>query len=467
MIDLASSDVRFGIARSISYGLFGPPDGFMPALRDLGAGLVRVYFYWSQVEPEPGRVTFDAVDAFLDQLHGSEEVWVTLCSSSPWATRVPATFLPPSQAKDPDAYDRFVRTIVRRCGGRVDFWQCDNEPSNVGLTWAGTAEEYVQQLRAFRRAIRDEAPDAAVVLGGAPYGLPAAPEESAERRFFDVLLREGAGSFDLFDLHLYQDAGRIPQDVETIRATMRAHGYETPVVAGEYNAPWPNLFPEAEAAMREALAAAMAAPAEGESAERIAMTGLYERMTDLPPQLQMFMTGCPKELEDRRDRINRREIVMRNVLALAAGVRRTVCWNLAPDIPNYTDPLSVMDLLFGKLALMGYEGTELRRRPAADAFGLVTQHLSDAESVTHVEVPERPSMYVFEVRRSGRGPLLVAWDRRDSFSGEDEPPVLLHRPWPSYRAHVVDALGRVGLAEAVDGLVTLPVSVTPIFASAT
>ena len=65
---MALPGVRLGIVRSISYGLFGKPDQFLPQLRELGAGLVRVYFYWSQVEPEPGRYNFDAVDAFQRQL---------------------------------------------------------------------------------------------------------------------------------------------------------------------------------------------------------------------------------------------------------------------------------------------------------------------------------------------------------------------------------------------------------------
>lgn len=106
MGDMVPPGVRLGIVRSISYGLFGRPDRFIPQLRELGATLVRVYFYWSQIEPEPGRYTFDAVDAFLDQLDGSEEVWVTVCSSSQWATRQATDFLPPSPAKDPDAYRR-------------------------------------------------------------------------------------------------------------------------------------------------------------------------------------------------------------------------------------------------------------------------------------------------------------------------------------------------------------------------
>jgi hypothetical protein len=79
--------IRLGVVRGISYGLFGPPGEFVPQARSLGAGLVRAYVFWSQVEPEPGRFRWDVVDALLAQLDGDEEVWITLCSSSPWATR--------------------------------------------------------------------------------------------------------------------------------------------------------------------------------------------------------------------------------------------------------------------------------------------------------------------------------------------------------------------------------------------
>jgi hypothetical protein len=447
--DAALDGVRLGIVRGISYGLFGKPDRFLPQLRELGAGLVRVYFYWSQVEPEPDRWSFDAVDTFLDQLDGSEEVWVTVCSSSRWATRQATDFLPPSPAKDLEAYRRFVDRLVRHCAGRVRYWQCDNEPSNVGLLWAGTAAEYVAQLKVMYQAVKDADPDALVVLGGAPFGLPESPPDSPDRQFFDVLLTDGRDAFDLFDLHLYGEASRIPADIETARGLMRAVGYEKPLVAGEYNAPWPNLYPEAVAAMQAAMAS------------------LYERMPSLPPQLQMFMRGCPPELEAKRHRINCREIVMRNLLALASGVRRTICWNLAPEIPGYENHLSVMDLLFGKLALLDYEGTELsRRHPAADTFALVAGRLTDVDSVVRIEVPGRPSLYLFEVRRRGLGPLLVVWDQRDSFSGEDDPPVAFDWPWPEARAAAVDAFGQPQPAEVRDGRVHLEASITPLLITA-
>ena len=55
--------IRLGVVRGISYGLFGPPGEFVPQARALGAGLIRAYLYWSQVEPEPGQFRWDTVDA--------------------------------------------------------------------------------------------------------------------------------------------------------------------------------------------------------------------------------------------------------------------------------------------------------------------------------------------------------------------------------------------------------------------
>jgi Beta-galactosidase len=484
MSEMVPSGVRLGIVRGISYGLFGKPDEFVPELRELGATLIRVYFYWSQIEPEPGDYTFEVVDAFLDQLNGSEEVWVTVCSSSRWATEQATDFLPPSPAKDIAAYDRFVQQLVQHCAGRVHYWQCDNEPSNVGLTWAGTADSYLAQLRAMHRAVKETDPNAAVVLGGAPYALPSSAPDSPERQFFDVLLREGRDFFDLFDLHLYGQADLILSDIETARGMMRAFGYEKPLVVGEYNAPWPNLYPEATAAMEQTMAAAFAAGqtvgggpnghnADGaavapqRSPEEIAMESLYEQMASLPLQLQMFMRGCPPELEEKRHRINCRELVMRNLLALSAGVRRTACWNLAPEIPGYQNPLSIMDLLFGKLALLDFEGTELRRRyPSAKTFARLAGQLADVESVNRVKVPAQPELFLFEVDRAGREPMFVVWAQRDSFTGEDELTVTFDWIWPAAQASAVDALGQAQSVELHEGRLTAQVSLTPLFITA-
>ncbi len=468
--------IRLGIVRGISYGLFGPPGEFVPQARELGAGLVRSYLYWGQLEPEPGRFTFQAVDALLSQLDGATEAWVTLCSSSPWATRQPTDFLPPSPAHDQHAYGEFVRQVVRRCAGRVRYWQCDNEPSNTGLLWAGTAAEYVTQLKTMYRAVKEADPAAAVVLGGCGYDVLASEPGSPPRQFFEHVTGAARDAFDLFSVHLYGDVGCVPDYLDTARQFMRAHGYLKPVVVGEHAGPQPLEFPEAMAVMQEVAARAFAADpapqstgelaaqvAQG-SPERRAMDALYARLGDLPPRLQMFLAGCPAELEARRHRINCRQVVMRTLLALAGGVRRTAYWDLAPEVPGPADHRQLMHLLIGKLPLLDYQDGRLgQRRPAADTFALLAEQLAGARSVTRAPAASWPGLHAFEVDRAARGPLLVLWDHRDPFDGEDEAPVTVSWPWPAPTASVTDAFGQRQAAEIRAGQLRLPVSVTPVF----
>jgi hypothetical protein len=473
--------IRLGIVRGISYGMFGEPDSFVPEIRKLGGGLVRVYVYWGQVEPEPGRFDWTVVDAILDQLDPAAETWVTVCSSSPWATRQPSGFLPSSPAKNVDQYGRFVRELVGRCQGRVEYWQCNNEPSNTGLLWTGTAAEYVEQLNVFHQAVRAGDPAAAVVLGGCGYDVLASPEDSAARKFFDHVLDHGQDAFDLFSVHLYGDPHAIPDQVAQVRAMMRRHGYERPVVAGEYNGPTLFEFPEAQQVLEQTMMAAFTADStdshstaagEEEAAEppdRRTMRALYAQAPELPPQLQMFLEDCSPELAAKRDRINRRQIVTRNILALAEGLTRTACWNLAPEIPDYSDRFNLMGFLFGKLALMDYEGRRLtRHRPAAHTFALLADQLHGATAVHRLDTGhghDGQSVFAFEVQREGRDPVQVLWTGEDAFTGEDQPPTHVRRPWPHPTAHAVDAFGARQRVECDGTTAHLTLSVTPLFVS--
>ncbi|HKR69134.1 MAG TPA: hypothetical protein VJT16_09875 [Streptosporangiaceae bacterium] len=470
---------RVGVVRGISYGLFGPPGEFIAAASSLGAGLVRAYLFWSQIEPAPGQYRWEAVDALLRQLDRNEadtEVWITLCSSSAWATRTATDFLPPSPAREQSAYAEFVRQVVRRCAGRVRYWQCDNEPSNTDLLWNGTAQEYVGQLRTMYLAVKDADPQAAVVLGGCGYDVFSSEAGSPQRDFFDYVTGHGQDSFDLFSIHLYGDVASLPDYIATARQFMRAHGYCKPVVAGEHAGPQPFEFPAAITVMQQVFAAAFAAPpatssteelaarAKAESPERRAMTALYDRMEELPPELAMFMVGCPEELEARRQRISCRQVVMRTLIAMAQGVRRTAYWNLAPEYPGPVDHLQMMHLMIGKLPLLGYADAELSvRHPAAGTFALLAAKLAGARSVSRLAIAGQPGIWAFEVERKDAGPLTVLWDQRDAFAGEDEPPVLVLLPWREDKASVTDAFGVASVAANQDGAVRLQVSVTPLF----
>ena len=134
---------------------------------------------------------------------------------------------------------------------------------------------------------------------------------------------------------------------------------------------------------------------------------------------------------------------MRTVLALAEGVRRTAYWNLAPEYPGPVDHLQMMHLMIGKLPLLGYRDGDLAvRYPAADSFALLAEKTAGVRAVSRVAAGDRPGLYAFEVDRAGRGPLLVVWDHRDPFDGEDEPPVDVSWPWHAAAATVTDVFGR-------------------------
>jgi hypothetical protein len=129
---------------------------------------------------------------------------------------------------------------------------------------------------------------------------------------------------------------------------------------------------------------------------------------------------------------------VRTVLALSCGLTRTAYWNLAPEIAGYHDPYQMMHLLFGKLPLLDYDGDKLAiRHPAADAFAMLAGRLAGVTQVTRVApIAGPPTVHAFRVERDGRGPLLIAWDQRDWFDGEDAPPITATLPWHPVPAEV-------------------------------
>src|SRR5262249_19720963 len=137
----------FGVAAGFLYGYQGvKPYSFMPQLRALGSDFTKIYLFWNQVEPQKGSYDWTAVDAFVNQLGSPGEGLISIFSSSQWAVKRPSAMLPPSPAKNPDDYYRFVYDLVKHCKGRVRYWQNDSEPNNP-IYWSGTKQEFVEQLQ--------------------------------------------------------------------------------------------------------------------------------------------------------------------------------------------------------------------------------------------------------------------------------------------------------------------------------
>jgi hypothetical protein len=460
-----------GIAWGFLYGYAETKaEVYMPQLRQLGGGITKVYLFWNQIEPEKGRFEWSAVDQFVNQLHSPDEGLISIFSSSLWATRRASAVLPPSPAKNPDDYCRFVHALVLHCRGRVRYWQNDSEPNNP-IYWSGTKQEFVDELRVFHKAVKDADPNAIVVAGGYdglfnPPGMFQYPTQKYGLDFFDYVIAEGSDAFDAFDLRLYADPYTIPWRVEHIRQMMRSHGHEKPILCTEYNGPgffeFAASFAYVPIVMKWAQSVAEGDARGGENE----VAALYAKMDTLAKQTQMFMEGCSAELQRKLERLQARDLVMRNLLALSAGVQKTMYWDLWHDTtgtsPGRRDDM--MHLMFAKCKLLEHEGGALTKRyPLADAFERMARELAGVQSVERIAVPDRPSMYLFEVKRARRAPLFVVWERRDVFSGEDQPAIPFDWPWTFSEASAADALGQMIAATVQDGRVRLPVSVTPVF----
>jgi hypothetical protein len=461
-----------GIGWAFLYGYQGVPAApFMPLLRACGGGMTKVYLFWNQIEPQPGKYDWTAVDALADQLQSPEEGLIAVFSSSQWATERPSTMLPPSPAKNPDDYYRFIFDLVSHCRGRVRYWQNDCEPNNP-VFWSGTKEQFVDELKLFYRAVKAADPQAVVVAGGYdglfnPPGLPPLHNQETGLAFFDYVLRAGRDAFDVFDLRLYGNPYTIPARVDFIRQKMLALGFDKPIIATEYGGPGFFEFPENRPYV--SLVGSWSQSVAGGDNRGLSksqppggsIAALYQRMDSLPPQTQMFMQGCSPELEAKYQRIQSRQVVMRNLFALSAGVQRTLYWQL---VAMSGERDNLMTLMYGKIGLLGVENGGLNKRfLTTDVFARFAALLAGVRRVKRIELADQPSLFLFEINRAGKGPAYVLWEKRDAFSGEDAPPTTVEIPWNHGHMSALDAFGHKVPVKVTQERLHVAVSDTPIF----
>lgn len=143
-----------------------------------------MFFYWSQLEPEPGRYDWTAVDAFPRQTDADTELRIMIGASSPLATARSTDFLPASPRLELRAYARMISSLVQHCNGRFGGGSAKTNRATRG---SGEAPLPSTSPSSMRSPARCEAPTE--TLGscweGCPPGVfPADEEDSQERRFF-------------------------------------------------------------------------------------------------------------------------------------------------------------------------------------------------------------------------------------------------------------------------------------------
>ncbi len=167
---------------------------------------VRQSFYWSQIEPEPGRFDWTIPDRIMTALarHPGLRLVVVLDDSPP---------IPPT---DPDRFAAFAGAFAARYGAQVDYYQVWDEP-NLAAHWGGGpvnppayADLLARTARAIRAADRSSAlpssslrtgtagPDARILLAGLAPTVETGPQNLSDVSYLEQLYQAGAAPY--FDI---------------------------------------------------------------------------------------------------------------------------------------------------------------------------------------------------------------------------------------------------------------------------
>jgi hypothetical protein len=293
------------------------------------------------------------------------------------------------------------------------------------------------------------------VLGGCdglfdPSGADPLPGQEANLAFLATMLDQSQGAFDLFDLHLYADPYTIPARVETVRKAMQKAGAERPVIAAEYAGPGFFEFK----ANRKWFASIQGPDAGPESVRK-----LRAEAQAMPIETRMFLAR--DDDSDRRKllRLQTEDLVVRNMLAFASGVRRTAFFDVWHEL---RDPDAPNDILFGSLKLLDHGANGLDRElPIAASYRRLATALAGMSTVSRLAIAGHDDVYAFRVERHGAGPLLVVW-RRPAQRGGDAEPLRIDLPWQGRPRHVEAADGGAVTVSVAAHALSLEVTDMPV-----
>lgn len=160
---------------------------------DLGMDWVRLRVEWRTIEPTPGQLELDELDAVIGQLQaGGFQILLTVTHAPAW-TRTSADENGPPD--DLLAFTDFVSTLAERYSGVVNAYQIWDEP-NLRRNWNCERRicdiDYIEMLRQAYVAIKTADPLAQVITAGlAPTRFNDGLNAIDDRLFLETLYANG------------------------------------------------------------------------------------------------------------------------------------------------------------------------------------------------------------------------------------------------------------------------------------
>lgn len=164
---LPIADTNFGYGVVVN-GL-AAPDETLDLVQQLGVGWVKQPVRWADVEPQPGSLDWEALDAFFAGAAArNQKVLVTVSAAPEWARAVTAENRdgPPD---NPAAYATFISQLMQRYRGgihAVEIWSEMNGDREWYVAGGLNSSSYMQLLLPAAQAVRAVDPGVLIVSGG-------------------------------------------------------------------------------------------------------------------------------------------------------------------------------------------------------------------------------------------------------------------------------------------------------------
>jgi hypothetical protein len=202
-----------------------------------GARWLRINVPWDWLEREPGSLEWWRLDLVVDR---ADDLGIELLATVRGYSEMSGYPDPPARLR---AYQSLLRGLVRRYGDRIRHWQIENEvTSQEG--WQSSLADYVVVLETAHATIKRQDPSARVLLSSMGSNFLERilyESESARGREalsqLQFLLREGRGSYDIVDAHVYHRVADVGRRVALFRDLLAAMGDDLPVWITEMGGP--------------------------------------------------------------------------------------------------------------------------------------------------------------------------------------------------------------------------------------
>lgn len=166
-------------------------------IKDAQIGWIRVDLVWNVVEPKPKQYRWDMVDRLVKNAEERNiDILAILGYCPEWASQNGNIHNPPRSVEE---WQEYVKTIVSRYKGRINYWTLWNEP-NSKTSFRGTLDQFIEDVfLPGIQAVKEANPNAKIVgpdlahLKGAKWNI-----------WLEEILKRAGKEIDVISHHCYK-----------------------------------------------------------------------------------------------------------------------------------------------------------------------------------------------------------------------------------------------------------------------